>query len=98
MDQTGIGGLTDAEAYVVGADIDLGKLVSKGLALSVAYGHFEDENKTSTDIDELNVIVSYVMSNYLDAELIYANVDNDASPADVDTNFDRYLLRFNYHF
>jgi hypothetical protein len=98
MDEMTIGDLSDAEAYIIGAEFDLSERVVDGLGVSVAHGHFEDEGRATTDTDELDIVVSYALGDHLDAELIYANVDNDAAPNDADTNFDRYLLRINYNF
>ncbi|MCK4707519.1 MAG: OprD family outer membrane porin [Gammaproteobacteria bacterium] len=97
MDEMTIDGLTDAEAWLVGAEFDLGGLVTPGLGASIAFGHFEDENK-ATDVDEMDIVVSYAVNDQLDAELVYADVDNDAQPNDAGTNFSRTLLRVNYNF
>lgn len=98
MDEMTIDGLTDAEAWLVGAEFDLGGLIIPGLGVGIAFGHFEDENKVTTNTDEMNLVASYAFDDHFDAELIYADVDNDADPTDVDTNFSRYLLRLNYNF
>ena len=92
LDETNIAGKTDASAYMFALEYS----ISEQFVVSVAYGHFEDLNKTTTDIDEFNLILAYQLNDRFDMEFIYADVSNNAQPNDTDTNFSRQLLRVNY--
>lgn len=94
MDELTIDGITDVSSYLIAADYS----ISDDLSISLAFGHFEDGKKLTSDIDETDFVVSYAFNDKADIELIHANVNNDAAPTDVDTNFSRQVLRVNYHF
>ena len=94
MDELTIDGITDASSYLIGADYS----VTDDLSISLAFGHFEDGRKATSDIDETDLVVNYVINDKTDVEYIFANVSNDAASTDVDTNFRRQVLRVNYRF
>jgi len=94
MDELTIDGINDASSYLIGADYS----VSDNLSISLAFGHFKDGKKITSDIDETDLVVNYAINDKTDVEYIYADVSNDAAPADVDTNFKRQVLRVNYQF
>jgi len=94
MDETTIAGMNDASAYTLGIEYAF----NERFTLAGVYGHFEDGTKASSDIDELNAILTYSFNDKMDAELVHTIVDNDASPTDASTNFSRQLLRVNYNF
>ena len=94
MDELTIDGITDASSYLIGADYS----VTDDLSISLAFGHFEDGKKVTSDIDETDFVVNYAINDKTDVEYIYADVSNDAASTDVDTNFKRQVLRVNYHF
>lgn len=94
MDDSFIADKTDAEAYRLAVDY----AINKNLNLNLAYGHFEDANKTTVDTDELNLIVTYNLTDSADIEYIHVEIDNKASPADTASNLTRELLRVNYRF
>lgn len=94
MDETTIDGMNDASAYMVSVEYP----ASEALALTAAYGHFEDGAKASNDQTELNLMVSYQVNKNMDINFIHTSVDNDAAPADAGSNFTRQMLYANYNF
>lgn len=94
MDETTIGGINDASAYLLSAEY----AATEAFTASLAYGHFEDGTKASHDLDELDLILSYNFSDNFNLEFIHTSVDNSAAPADAGTNFSRQLLRMTYSF
>ena len=91
MDEMTIGGLTNVEAHVISAEY----AVTDKLSLSLATGHFEDGNKTTTDTDETDIALAYTVSENLDIAFVHATVENKADPgADSSRNF----ARLNYNF
>ncbi|MGD8926854.1 MAG: porin [Thioalkalispiraceae bacterium] len=94
LDEINIAGKTDAKAWLLSLEYP----VNQALVLAILRGHFEDANKATTDIDETNFVLTYALNEMIDAEYIYADVQNSAVPTDVDSNFSRHLLRVNYNF
>ena len=94
MDEMTIGGLNEAEATLVAVDY----AVNDAFGISLAVGHFEDDNAATADIDETDIVLGYAASDKLDIEFIHADVENSAAPADTGTNFTRQLVRVNYNF
>lgn len=94
MDEMTVGGLTDASATVVSAEY----AVSENFTVALALGHFEDENKATTDTDEMDLVLSYSLNEQTDFELVHTNIDNKATPTDASTNFSRQVARLSYNF
>jgi len=94
LDEINIAGKTDASAYL----LSLEYRASESLVLGILSGHYDDANLATTDIHERNFVLTYAMNSTIDAEYVYADVENRAMPADPDTNFSRHLFRVNYNF
>ncbi|MEJ2052293.1 MAG: OprD family outer membrane porin [Calditrichaceae bacterium] len=94
MDETNIAGLSDAEAYLLGFEFNL----TDNFITAVGVGHFEDDGAINADIDELDVVLGYTISDNLDVEFVHADVENDAAPADPNSNFTRQVIRASYNF
>jgi hypothetical protein len=89
MDESTIDGLNDVKAHVLFIEY----AVSDNFSVSVAQGHFENNDK-STDIDETNLVLGYSVSDTLNLELIHATVDDTGTAND----FSRQTLRATYSF
>jgi len=63
----------------------------------IAMGQFDDKAESS-DIDEIDLILGYRVSDKFDIEFVYTGVGNKAAPTDADTNFTRNIARVNYSF
>ncbi len=94
MDETTIGGLTDAMAQVVNVTYAVSDKFSVGLAT----GHFEDKDKATTNTDQHDIVMTYNINDKLEASFVHAAVKNKAKPADAATNFSRNLARLSYTF
>lgn len=91
MEEMTIAGATGVTATVVGVDYRF----SDGFNASMAYGHFEDAMKSSLDLDEQDLVLAYVINRDIDAELVWAKIQNSAAPASAQTNFSRQFVRVN---
>ena len=94
MDETTIGGITDASAHI----LSVSYAISADFSISLATGHFEDGTGTATDIDETNLNLAYAFNDHADVAFTYTEVDNAAATTDAGTNFSRQFVRINYHF
>ncbi len=96
MEETTIDGLNDVEAHVVNAEADFASLGIDGLSMGVAYGNFESGTTPSQEVTELDFVLVYAFSDALEADLSYADIEDENDNLDGDWN--RWLLRVNYNF
>ena len=94
MEEMTIDGLNDAEAYMVGAELDFADLGIEGLVLAAAYASFE--SGSGDEADEIDVIVGYALNEQFEAEVSYAEIDDARDTLDGD--WSRWLVRLNYNF
>jgi len=94
MEEMTIDGLNDAEAFTLGIEADASEWGVNGLFAAMAYGHFE--SNADEEAQELDMIVSYKLSEALDGELSYARIDD--RNGNLGGDWDRMLLRVNYNF
>lgn len=93
MDDSNIGGLNEALAYVLKAEY----AATSDLTITVARGHFEDKTK-ATNKDETNLVLGYSVKENLNIEFVHTMVDNKGNQTDEATNFSRNFARVNYTF
>lgn len=92
MEEWTINGMEDVRAYQLNGTIELEQAGLKGLAFSVMYGNFESK-PSDMKVHETDLIVSYIMSDNLNAYASYAMIDDNAH-----TGYDRILARVMYRF
>ena len=96
MEEMTIDGLEDAEAFAFGAEADLSSVGIDGLGLCLTYGLFTSGTTPSEKAEEVDVIVSYAAAENLDAEISYADIND--KHGNLDGDWSRWLVRFNYTF
>lgn len=95
MEEMTIDAISNAEAYVLSADIEL----VKELVLSYAFGHFDGKDATTdVEYEEHDIVLTYQFYEKLDIEASYADINDKKNSGSNDTGYKRSLVRLNYKF
>ncbi len=95
MEEMTIDAISNAQAYVVSADMEL----FQNLTLSYAFGHFDGKDGLSdVEYEENDVILAYQFYEKLDVEASYADINDKKNSGSGDTGYKRGLVRLNYNF
>ena len=97
MAEMTIDGLNDAQALMIGAEMNFSDLGAKGLTAAYAYGSLEG-NTPESEYEEHDFVVTYAYEELLDVELLYADVKDKTNPAATSEGYSLLLTRVNYHF
>ena len=97
MAEMTIDGLNDAEALMVGAEMEFSDLGAKGLRAAYAYGTLEG-NIPEAEYEEHDFVVTYAYGELLDVELLFADVKDKTNPAATSEGYSLLLTRVNYYF
>ena len=95
MEEMTIDAISNAQAYVVSADIEL----VKDITLSYAFGHFDGKDGgADVEYEEHDIVLAYQFYEKIDIEASYAGVSDKKNSGSSDTGYKRSLVRLNYNF
>lgn len=98
MEELTINEISDAKAYTFSVGINLA-MIAKDLELNYSYGHFSGKDGAS-DVEQVenDLILGYEITDKLDLEISYADINDKKNSGSADTGFNRLLARMNYGF
>ena len=83
------------DAFMLAAGYDFGGIVIEGLNAGIAWGHFEADESSDYETDEIDVAASYTIGEKLHLSIAYSIVD-DKTYANEDYNQFRIIVNYNF--